>query len=313
MNFIKQKLIGLFLLFFLFISYYGCTTYDVAVQDGRIKGPPSRSSIKITENRDRNLEVHLSFSSNSQKLQKTNTGDHTNVNSSGIYEVEEVEGSNYKIERNGVNNFRFEGDNFRWTLPSYQGMLDFDLAVANNISLNGGIGLSEINGNLFWSKSLGLGFFAQGKNFAWRFDTGIKFNEMETDVDYVLMEDDNDFFPGTTRRVYFLNKEEKKEQHNMFFSFTINSAGYDWPINYFFSYNLSWQTFYDFKGSSVPGIETMEDVYYSESYHSLSAGIYKTILDMGRIIAGGRISAYTDEEGQIFIPDFFIQYDILLF
>lgn len=294
------------------IFLFGCTSTVTNLQEVDVTAMPNRTAIKITENRkEQSLEIRANASLNNSKLYETKGEGHTNVNQNGIFEVDPVQNENYFLETKGVNNFDFDGYNIRWAVPRWQANIELDFKVDSNFVLNGGIHYSELNGKSFWGENLGIAFVDESDMYGYRFDLFGRYNQVSLDALAVVSERE---FSNGTRKVYFSQKQFDEDYFNLGMIFTLNTKNRDWFLNYFFSYSLAWQTLYDIDKNRF-GLESNETTNFSymESYHTVSAGIYKTLFDGGRLIAGARLMKYSDSKNNFTMPDFFIQYDFIVF
>lgn len=294
------------------LPFIGCTSTVTSLQEVEVSSMPNRSSIRITENRKpQSLEVRANASFNKSKVYETYNDGHTDVNQYGKFEVEPVQGEQYFLEREGVNTEIFSGNNVRWLIPNWQGSLDIDLKTSENFALTGGVHYSELDGNAYWGENIGIAFLGESERYGYRLDFNGRFNQSKILAEVVIRDEE---FTNGTRSVWFLNESFDADYFNFGMMFTLNTKNRDWLLNFFFNYSLAWQTLYnidkeDFKRSRGE----YDNFNYSESYHTLSAGIYKTIAEGGRIIAGARLMKYTDKKNNFTMPDFFVQYDFILF
>jgi hypothetical protein len=312
-------LIAIIVLFTASQMFLGCVTQtESLLQEVYVDGIPIRHPIKITENREAgnvNIRANLSFNNNN-KL-NTQGEKHTRVNEHGVFQIEEVPGEKYFLEQEGVNIFDFEGENVHWNIPDVQTRVEFDIAASRNFAVSVGLNYSKINEKVFWGESIGFAFWGEKKNWGYRFDVNLHFYKMGLSAEYAVIEATD--FP---RRVIFIFEDRTDDFKDLSFGYTMNTNRRDWLINVFFNYTLGWQTLYDFRSDAIRNVsltfpflnpsEIYDRFEFFEAYHSFSAGLYKNIFDMGRIVFGARYTNYTDTKDQLFTPDYFIQYEIVL-
>lgn len=317
----KFKAEGIVLILFcaVVLMLPGCVTQtESLLQRVDVDGVPIRHPIKITENREAgNVNIRGNLSFNNKNELATKSDKHTRVNEYGIFEVIEVVGEDYFLEQGGVNIFDFKGENINWRIPDIQTRIEFDLAASNNFAVSAGLSYSKIKEKVFWGESIGLAFWGEKKNWGYRFDVNLHFYKMGLSAEYAVIEITD--FP---RRVIFITEDRIDDYKDLSFGYTMNTNRRDWLINIFFNYTLGWQTLYDFRSDNIRNVsltfpfltprEIQDRFEFFEAYHSFSAGFYKNIFNMGRIVFGARYTNYTDSKGSLETPDFFIQYELIL-
>jgi len=198
-----------------------------------------------------------------------------------------------------------------------QTRFELDIAASNNFAITVGVNYSEVNHQSYWGETIGIAFFGEKKSWGYRFDVNLSFYEMQLSADYAVIEETS--FP---KKVIFLSDERTDDFKDLSFGYTMNTNRRDWLINVFFNYTLGWQTLYDFESEAIKNIsltfpffipgEIHDKFEFFETYHSFSAGFYKNIFDVGRIVFGARYTNYTDSKSRLEVPDFFLQYEFTL-
>lgn len=301
------------------IAFISCTSAESNLQRADIKTALIRNSVKITEDREvYDLEIRANLINNyNNKILATNSGGHSFVNAAGEYELEPVEGKEFFKEVAGKNTFEFTGDNFFWTQPDLNGMLEIDFVIGRGLTLNAGVNFASLQGEHFVGQHIGLGFFKAGENWSFRTDIGFRFQQARIDALHVVTENKAS---NQDRYVFFYNETIKETHMNFNTGISVNSKNPDWFVNYFFGYSLGWQTFYDYRPqvkkipSGFPDFHNVNTAFsYTETFHSFHTGIYKNIFEDTRIIAGMRFTQFTDSNGNLFLPDIFMQLDLRMF
>lgn len=271
------------------------------IQNVDVYSAPYRSPIKIMENKhEGSFEVQAQFSYNKNTRYSQNIGGHTNVNENGIYLVEAVEGEKYYIERKGANQFNYQRDNLIWNIPQWQGIVDLEYCFTNHAAIYGGINIANINDEMYLGKKIGLAFYSSGKNMSFRFSSDAKFQETTYKANYLIVDD---WLTNSTQRtVRFFTKSEKVTYFNLNFFIGLNTNAPDWLINFFTGFSWGGQTLFDFP-----------DFTETETYTSISLGVFKSIPGQGRLIFGTRFSKLTGSTTKMHPDDFFIQYDFIIF
>lgn len=291
-----------------------CTPTVTNLQTVEVSGPTNGYAIPITDHKQAfKPDIRLSVSVNNSQTLDSRLEGHTDVNAEGVFEVEEVPGEIFYLERAGVNVFPFDDDNFLWITPKWQTQVELDLPLSNHFALSGGFSYAAIEGQDFWGYQLGMGIFGEGNSFGWRLDSRLNFQETHFQATLVRAED----IPLTgdrTRRVMFFDYQKKDSYSNGAFLFTLNSRRPDWPLNLFLNYTLGSQTLFDARTEIILFHLNRDaaDFKYTETYHSVALGVYKNIHSGGRFLLGMRITHYTDENSRLTIPNAFLQYDLTL-
>ena len=285
---VKIMKIGSFIFGILMIA--GCSSTITQLSEVEVSGPPHKHSIRITENRKpADLEVRTYASFSKDKIYTSQL--------EGDYQGQ------VQVPMTTSDNFFFKPGNF-------QGGIDFDFAFSSHFALTGGLNFANIKGDSYSGRNIGIGFFAENNSAAWRFDFNLKYQKMQYDAKFLIIED-----PGGTDPPMEYNQIEKLEYWNTAYMFTFNTKRSDYFLNYFFNVCLGNQTFYEFDLQNVQIVNLLDnsDYDYTESYLSLGLGVYKNIMENGRLIFGIRFTKYNDKNDNIIIPDAFIQYDFKLF
>ncbi len=289
----------------------GCTTTKTSLQNIEVDGSMVNLPIRITENKSAgSLEFHFNYLKNNTKTLTTNVEGHSFVNSHGVFEVEPVPNENYYIERTGVNNYLYTGDNLRWNTPEYSVSGDMDIAISNSFVLTGGFNYNRINKKDYWGQNIAIGLYKERETWAMRFDFGLTFQEVYYQANYVEVED-IDLSSHQTRKVFFYSQDKKDSYTTPFISFTLNSRRADWPINCFFNYTIGWQTIFNFE----PEYHSFSDIgnfQLDATAHSFSVGLHKSFDDFGRLVGGVRYIKYTEDNGNLNFVNVFAQFDFLL-
>ena len=126
------------------------------------------------------------LSVNTQQEQTGRFPGHTNVNRNGVYQVDTtfISGE-MEFTESSANVYPFKGQNFSWRLPRMNGGLDVDLDISETVSLFGGIGLSGIDNEAYWSARAGMGYQFGTERIAARFDGGLTWETIASSVHYV--------------------------------------------------------------------------------------------------------------------------------
>ena len=303
----------LFSFLFILVSFLGCTTNVVNLQEVDLIGPSIKNQIKIVEDKKRgDIDINLNLSINNNKKFSGKIDGHSKVNVNNVYEIEEVSREDYYLEYADKNIYDYEGMNYSWITPSLTGSIDLDLTISNNFAFTIGTKLSSYEEENFFGFNTGVGFFQRGEELAYRFDTFFRFQENLYDITYVKAEDIK-LFADATRKVYLYNKRKKENFYNLGFMFSLNSAIKNWPVNIFANYSFGWQTFYDISTKSFYQDEKIGDFEHDEYYHSFSIGLYQRPFETGRIMIGYNLSTYGHSSQDFIVPSVFVQYDFRIF
>lgn len=269
------------------------------IQTAEVFSAPLRSPAKILDTQQKgSFELNAQFSFDRNNLYKQNIGGHTNVDQNGVYVLEEVENQDYYIERKGANQYNYQKENLTWHVPGFIGMVDFEYYYTDKASIYGGLNISTIKDETYIGEKIGLAFNSPGK-LSLRLSSDVRFQQCAYNVQYLRVDD---WRTGSdTRTVRFFNKSEKTSYATINFGIGVNTNIPDWLVNFFASYSFGLQKFFE-----------VDEFTETEAYSSISAGIYKKILDQGRLIVGTRYTTYSSDVTKMQPHDFFIQYDFIL-
>jgi len=298
----------------------GCTvtTTTPKLQNAEQFAAVNNNSIKITKDEAAgDFIVRLNVTKNRDKIMSTKIDGHTMVNENGIYEVEPVEGEDYFIETAGVNTNEFSGNNFHWKVPELQANFEIEVNVTSNFSVYGGTTFASVDQVDLNNFNFGLGFFREENDWAIRFDLSAAYYNSRTDFEYVRVED-KPFTEDATRRVYFFDESITEKFFDLNFGLTVNTRNPDWIINGFLNYNFGQHSLFDYETTPVTFYDWLKSsegkrFELEEIYHTLSLGLYKEIESLGSLIGGVRFTKFTDAEGKLFHPNYFLQFDFHLF
>ncbi len=202
-----------------------------------------------------------------------------------------------------------EGDStsfshFAFDVPRFQFNGEVEFSFGDHVAFLSGLSFAKINGKEFLGTHLGISFFRIGKINTIRFDIGAKFQKLNYRLIYAKTYEN--IFSEDRVRVYNVNSSGN--YRNLFLGFTINGNNKEAFLNYFLSYMLAYQTFFDFPSNSLnPGYDL------NSAFHSLSFGVFKNIDHLGKLIFGARITNYQFDFGEVSPFDLFLQYDFSLF
>ncbi len=294
----------------LFTITTGCTIASLQRID--MEGAPVKRGIRITEkNRAAgDFELHAYAAKNMKDQLSAQVPEHTMVNGDGIFQIEPVSGSRYQ-EWEGTNTHSFEGTNFVWRAPEWQGGVEIDFPLSDGFALTGGMSYVGKADHEFWDQNFGFGFFRQAERWAWRFD--VNFGLHRTRYNALIVKREGSFGGDGLRDVYLFNVSKRQQHYNIALMFTANSHRKDWPFNYFFNYAIGSQRLYDFdEDFPEVRISSRDSFRNSPTFNTAAGGIYMNVSSMGRILLGARITVFTGKEEQFSAPDVFIQYDFRL-
>jgi hypothetical protein len=297
-----------FILIVVAMLLFSCVDTKVFVQKVEVEGPMIQPMVKITNNKNID-EVETSFRLlvNSKDKLDINANGHTFVNYTGEYIVEEVPGEDYYRENIGDNLIQFKGNNTTWKLPQFQFGLNLDVPVSNYISFTTGIDYSNINSSSYWNGNVGIGYFKEFKNSAWRFDGIFNMTYLNTNLDYVVTKK----YPSADyKRVYFYNKEVREMYTDFKFMITFNTKNINFPADLFFNVSLGTQRFFN---ETVINNDLDGDIDLGNNSVNFGFGFYNNISSGTRVIVGTTINNQTQRNPALAYPVYFLQLDSYLF
>lgn len=184
-----KKIIKIILLFFVTIVLWNCNPNVVNLQKVDVIGSSIKNPVKIVEKKERgNIDFSFNLSVNNSRELIGRIDGHTEVNENGIFELEPVDGEDFFLEYKDINQFEFKDKNFNWITPSLTSQFDLDFAFSKNFALTFGTKYSGYEDENYWGHSLGLAYFSQQNDWAYRFDLFFRYQKMLYDVTYVRTE-----------------------------------------------------------------------------------------------------------------------------
>lgn len=192
---------------------------------------------------------------------------------------------------------------FSYNVPRYQLNAEIEAILGNHFAFVAGASFGKVESKEYLGGHLGVVAFSISPTNTFRFDIGAKFQKIESEIVYTntvnrwLQED----------LVEVVKTNSKTNYTNLYAGVTLHGNKKDVFANVFFSYLLSYQTFFDYEGNIfTKGFKLMESV------HSVSVGLFKNVNNFGRIILGARITHYSFDFGETSPFDMFLQYDFFL-
>jgi len=292
---IAAGIIGLF--------FSGCYTVEqtIYLQDVKVSGPLNQPPLQVTTHNKTAFTLTPKFSFNSRNYISGNVESHTDVNDSGIYQIDTVHNSDgtssYKIS--DANNRAFSGDNLRWDMPKISAGIDMDIGLSSSFALTGGLAYSGDQYRDYFGGTIGIGFIKLKENGAMRFDAGIIWQNLYYDASTVVVSEVKNLWSGyTSTDVSFFRDKEKTRSINPYFSLTYNSAYSESPVNFLLSLGFFTQTVVSFEPT------TYNPEYYfwgntikvndkrgesMASFFTFTPGLILTLGPEGEIVAGARI------------------------
>src|SRR5690606_16805047 len=275
----------------------GSYTETIYLQSAEVKSPLTHTPIMISDSSGKRVTFSPRIFINSSKKMGTYSGNHTDVNMNGVFQVDTLkksDGSVYYKESASANVFRYKGDNMNWITPDYNFGLDVDLKLTDVTSLSLGINNSSISNTNLTGYRIGLGFTQAKNGLAIRFDLGALWQESAYDASSVVKQTYDDIFSDPVTDIYFMRDIKTEAYFNYYFGLTINSYNPEWPFGFFLNLGFIKQklidfepenldpTFYFFSPVTYVRTDTRQDFAYS--IYSISPGIYFNISDLSRII-----------------------------
>lgn len=193
---------------------------------------------------------------------------------------------------------------FTFKIPKYQFNGEAEITIDDHVAFLGGLSLGKIVGQEYLETHLGAAFFSVYEKNSIRFDVGAKHQKLNYKLTY-----------GTYVKHFMSNEElleivevnSSSENVNLYLGFTVNRNNNEDFANFFLSYLLSYQTYFDHKGdASTSGFKL------NGAMHTISLGLFKNIESFGRILIGARKMLMSFEFGYTAPFDLFLQYDFSL-
>lgn len=280
-------------LFLLVVS--GCATQSVYLQTLSVHGPQSQPPLFVTkDNAVGEFRIAPRFSMNDKTPLTGRATGHSNVNSSGVYQVDTVNqnGVIRYFQRNGVNTKTFEGRNFRWEPTKFMASVDFEYLAVPQITFVGGVNYSTGSSQRFVGANAGVGFLFEGKNIATRVDVGAHWNTVLYDVDYIVTTTPLSFGPKETE-VAFFHDNGRASHMNAYGAFTINSKAAGWPVQFFAQFAINRQTVVNIDNQPA-NISHESTVLSSVSFFIITPGVYFDLSPGSRCLVGLQLRDETE-------------------
>lgn len=138
-------------------------------------------------------------------------GEHTKVNSSGLYQVDTL--SDGYREPSGANSFNYKGSNFQIKNNDFTLGLDLDIFFSQKFGLSGGIGFSEVENVSFSNYRVGIALRDHSGITGIRFDAGVAWMETQNDIRSVIVRTTKEWGSSTTES-HIIFTRDKDLQHN---------------------------------------------------------------------------------------------------
>lgn len=281
------------------VFFTGCAVVkqSVYLQNVEVDGPINQPPLHITGGQQKHT---ITFSPkvyiNTEKNYTGTAGGHTNVNSSGFFQIDTVISSDGtgSYKESSANSFEYRGKNLNWNMPDISVGFQVDAALSNHFAVGGGINYAEIGGSKLINGSVGIGIFTEKKGSAVRFDFGLLFQSMYYNSSSVIITTVNPTFGKETTEVSFFRDENKSSSTNFYGSFTYNTTNRNSLINFYLNISYFGQTVLDYEPENLardvyPLSFVTNDVSHGKiftSFLSLTPGIYSDIPDWGRLSLG---------------------------
>jgi hypothetical protein len=298
------------------IFYYGCD--KVAMQTLQVEGPIFQPPIHTKQKED-TTSVRVSFSiSTAPKPQiKGHVTGHTQVNDQGVFEVETLvrNGKTEYWEREGVNAYIFNGNNFKWITPKTTIGINFEWNSKEDFFMNFGGAFGTVEENTLFSFYGGLGGYLNFGFMSSRIEFGYARQELWTNVEYIEHVQSLDLFGEklfhTTGEILFWRKNEKDNFGILYGSVTLFTKPIAGFMELFFQGSYQYQRI-----SSIDRTKSYETGKYYETeswdFVSITPGIAFLSGQSGKIYLGVRM--VSSERAQNIVPDYsyfpFMQFEV---
>ncbi len=296
----------------LLIFFGGCTTIKetIFVQDVKVNSPITQSPIHLTDSSKYSFTISPKFSVTTTNTIPAKIEGHTNVNSNGIFQMDTIinnDGTFTFKETPGVNTNSFEGNNLYWNVTKVVAGFDLDFRISNSAAIFAGFNFSSQNNDDYLGGTLGLGLFKASAKYGYRMDVGLKWQSLFFDAQTII---ETEIINSSTSTNFLVLYHDKNRVTNInpFFSFTYNSANYNWPFNFFFNAGYSRQTLIDFQPQTrvdrqnpfaVTRITEDTRGTYSASFVHFMPGFYFNLGSSSRFIVGVKFYYNTNSNREL--------------
>lgn len=302
------------------LVFSACTvTQEIYLQEVEVKGPVFQPPVFLADSAQSGqfrLAPHVSFR-NAGTFRGYVEG-HTRVNRDGVYQLDTIRYGNEITLREspGANNYKYGGQNLRWETPDVAAGLQGSLSLSKGVSLVFGGQYSAVGGKGFWGGNVGIGFQGLGADVATRLDGGLHWTPVAYDALTVVVTRDT-FLGGTSEDVQVFHDIGTETNLGFYGSLSLSTRRENWPVNLFINLGVSRQrltNYYPHTSVFTWGTysHTTIDARISAwaTFMSLTPGVYLTLAEGHRLLAGARWNKGTDGVTEGFVAPF-VQYEVV--
>lgn len=289
-------------LFALLFLYAGCGTVEdkVFLQRAEVSGPVYQPPIVMTGARpDSTVTLSAKFFGGSKNRIHAKMSTTSEVSPSDFFQNDDKPFEDWNWDEGpGSKSLH----NLRWNLPDFYAGVDADLPLGKSISLLLGFSYSTAASTNLYGGSIGLTAFSFKDGIGARLGFGASLQQYSYDAYSLLVRrtiPNNEVESQTT---YLLHDVDVNSNINFYLNLTVNSEYKTFPLNFFLSLGYFNQQLLDFEPSEpynkaddlsvdlfTHHITTDARGEASNSYLSLTPGIYIKLTDIHRVVLGAGI------------------------
>ncbi|MGE5353120.1 MAG: hypothetical protein ACM3Q2_02130 [Syntrophothermus sp.] len=283
----------------LLILSAGCGTVEdkVFLQRAEVNGPIYQPPIVMTGAKpDSTVTLSAKFFAGSKSRIHAQMGSTSDISPKDFFQNGNIPFQDWNWDEGARNNSLH---NLRWNMPDFYAGVDADVPLSKSISFLLGFSYSNAGSKNLYGGSIGLSAFSFKDGIGARFGFGASLQQYSYDAYSLLVRrtiPNNDVESQTT---YLLHDVDVNSNINFYLNLTINSEYKTFPLNYFFSLGYFNQKILDFEPSTpyyTSDVSTPELFMHhittdargeaSNSYLSLTPGIYIKLSDIHRVVLG---------------------------
>lgn len=234
------------------------------------------------------IDPWLTVTTQSQRL-GTIAG-HTMVNATGQYQLDSVvDAQGIRYYQNPSDTNPYQGKNFVWRLPVVSGGASFDLDIAEEVALFGGLGITSVDNNPFWSAHAGLGYNFGTERIAGRIDGALTWETIATSAQFAMT---TDVLFSNKTEVQFFTAENRRMRMGGYGALTLQSTGKD--LVFYTQVSLGTQGIASFSNPGSTSSQDDNEYIRSLKFVSITPGVAWSVGQYTRVVAGIRFISDTE-------------------
>lgn len=279
----------------------GCATVEdkVFLQRAEVNGPVYQPPVIMTgEKPDSSVTLSAKFFLDTKNRVHAKMSSTSEISPADFFQNENMPFKDWSWDEGLNSNLH----NLRWNIPEFYAGVDADLPFSRSMSLLLGFSYSTAGSTNLYGGSLGLSAFSFRDGIGARFGFGVSLQQYSYDVYSLLVRRTIPYNEEERQTTYLLHDVDVNSNINFYMNLTVNSDYKASPINFYFSLAYFNQKLLDFEPSTPynKGTDLATDLFTdhiytdargeaSNSYLSLTPGVYLKLSDIHRVVFGAGI------------------------